>query len=176
MQGFQMAKAMFGDYPLAADIREEALDQVTSMGGTAFNAAAPKVHKSIKKATANGAGVFGVVDFVGNDKSFALANRVIRRGGQIVVVGLLGGKIKMPLAMLTLKATSIRGTFTGSLDECREMFDLLRRGAVGEIPHHTRSIRNINTAIRDLREGRIVGRCLLKHDWDESEEAQNASL
>jgi len=176
MQGFHMARALFGDYPLATDIRQEALDEVARLGGKCFNATEPKVHKSIKKATANFAGVYGVVDFVGNEKSFALANRVVRRGGQIVVVGLLGGKIDMPLAMLTLKSTSIRGTLVGSLDECKEMFALIREGKIGEIPHETRSVRHINAAIQDLRDGRVVGRCLLKHDWEEWDAPRNASL
>ena len=57
MQGFQMARAMFGGFPLAADIRPEALAEVERMGGKAFNASDKKVHKKIKEATANGAGV-----------------------------------------------------------------------------------------------------------------------
>lgn len=49
--------------------------------------------------------------------------------------------------------------------QCAEMLDLIRSGKVAPIPHHFRSITEINEAVEDLRAGKITGRCIFKHDW-----------
>ena len=168
MQGFQMAKALNGGAPMAVDLRDEALAVARAEGAITFNAADKKIVKKIRAETSNGLGVFGVIDFVGGDKTFALSQQIIRRGGIIVQVGLLGGAMSMPLPMFPLRAMQIKGTLVGSLPECHEMFDLLRAGKIGEIPYHIRSIREANQAIADMKAGKLVGRCIFKHDWGES--------
>eukprot|EP00505_MAST-04D_sp_SCG-Rhode-Island_P002605 Stramenopile-MAST_4_protein_2605 len=167
-QGFQMAKAVFGGAPIAVDLRQEALDVAAREGGTVYNAADKDIVKKIKAGSDLGLGVYGVVDFVGGEKSFALSSSIIRRGGIIVQVGLLGGAMSMPLPLFPLKAMQVKGTLVGSLPECKELFQLLKEGKVGAIPYHIRSIREINNAIEDMKAGRLVGRCIFKHDWNEA--------
>lgn len=168
MQGFQMAKAMLGGPPLVSDIRQEALDVCSAQGAAAFNAADPEIAKKIKASTPDGTGIYATIDFVGSDKSFALSRSVLRRGGMAIQIGLLGGAMQMPLVMFPFRALQIKGSMVGSLPECEEMFKLLRTGKVGEIPYHIRSITEVNEAFDDMRAGKIVGRCILKHDWAEA--------
>ena len=42
-------------------------------------------------------GVFAIVDFVGSEATFAFANSCVRKGGRIIIVGLFGGAMSMPL-------------------------------------------------------------------------------
>ncbi len=51
----------------------------------------PDAFKKLKVDT--GGGAAAAVDFVGSTPSFNFANGAIRRGGEIIVVGLFGGKM-----------------------------------------------------------------------------------
>ncbi|MFN3230876.1 MAG: alcohol dehydrogenase [Alphaproteobacteria bacterium] len=161
MMGVQFAKAMFGQAPLVADISQDKLDEAMKNGAAeAFDAGDPKVAKAIKAAT--GGGVFGAVDFVGAESSFALANGALRKGGTAVVVGLFGGAFSMPIPMLPFTATSIRGSFVGTLEEAKEMLELVKGGAVEPIPVTERPLTQANQTLDDLRNGNIVGRVVLR--------------
>ena len=169
MQGFQMAKALFGSAPLAADLRQDALNVARKQGALTFNPADADVAEKIKAQSADGTGIFAVVDFVGGESTFALSKSIIRRGGIIVQVGLLGGAMSMGLPLFPLRAMQPKGTLVGSLPECKEMFELLRAGKIDPIPYEIRSIsRDLNKSIQDMRDGKLVGRVVVKHDWAES--------
>lgn len=71
---------------MAADIREEALDTVRAQGGLAFNPMDKDCIMQIRKASSDGNGIAAVIDFVGSDKTFALSQSVLRRGGQAIQV------------------------------------------------------------------------------------------
>lgn len=168
MQAFQMIKALFGEAPNVTDLRQEALDVAAAQGATIYNSKDPKMSKKIKGASPHRMGIYAVLDFVGNEATIKLSTRVIRRGGIIVQVGLLGGAMQIPLPMFPLKSMQIKGTLVGTLPECHEMFDLLKAGKIEQIPYHIRSIKDINQAIEDLKAGKIIGRCIFKHDWNEA--------
>src|SRR6185436_11282992 len=85
-----------------------------------------------------GGGAYAVVDFVGSEKTFAFASQTVRRGGKVIIVGLIGGSM------------------VGSLDETREMMELVRAGKVDPIPYTTRPLSAANQTLNDLREGKIV--------------------
>lgn len=71
---------------MAADIREDALATVRAQGGLAFNPKDKDVVLQIRKASSDGNGIAAVIDFVGSDKTFALSQGVLRRGGQAIQV------------------------------------------------------------------------------------------
>merc|ERR1712232_444494 len=102
MQGYQMAKAVFGGKPNVADLRAEARDVCAAEGAMAFDPADPEVVKKIKKLSPDGTGIYATIDFVGSEKSFALSRSVLRRGGRAIQIGLLGGGLQMPLPMLPM--------------------------------------------------------------------------
>jgi D-arabinose 1-dehydrogenase-like Zn-dependent alcohol dehydrogenase len=159
MMGIQFAKSLFGKAPLAADIDDGRLDAALKGGAkAAYNSKDPA---AAKKLVADTGGAFAVVDFVGSEASFAFANAVVRRGGRIIIVGLFGGAMTMPLPLFPMRALSIIGSFVGSLPEAQEMMAIVRAGKVDPIPFATRPLAQAGQTLSDLRAGKITGRVVL---------------
>jgi D-arabinose 1-dehydrogenase-like Zn-dependent alcohol dehydrogenase len=160
MMGIQFARALFEGPPLVADIDAGRREAALAAGaGAAYDAADAGTAERIRADT--GAGPGAVVDFVGSEKSFALANRVVRRGGRIVVVGLFGGALQLPLPMIPLRQISIIGSNTGTLAETHEMMALVRAGRVHPIPITRRPLAEAESALSTLGQGGVTGRFVL---------------
>ena len=160
MMGIEFARALFGKGPIAADIDDGRLDAAMKGGASAtYNTKADGIAKKLMADTKGGA--YAVVDFVGSEASFAFANSIVRRGGRIVIVGLFGGQMAMPLPMFPLRALTITGSFVGSLPEAQEMMGLVRGGKVDPIPVQTRPLSDASKSLEDLRQGKITGRVVL---------------
>lgn len=160
MMGIEFARARYGKGPIAADIVDAHLDAARKGGAAAaYNPKDPGAAKQLLADTNGGA--YAVVDFVGSESSFTFANSVVRRGGKIIVVGLFGGAMSMPLPMFPLRALTIEGSFVGSLPEAKEMMALVREGRVAPIPVQERPLVDANGALDDLRKGTVVGRVVL---------------
>jgi D-arabinose 1-dehydrogenase-like Zn-dependent alcohol dehydrogenase len=108
-----------------------------------------------------GGGALGVVDFVGSESSFAFATQAVRRGGKVVVVGLFGGAMAMPIAMFPIRALTIGGSYVGSLAEAEAMMELVRAGKVDPIPVKEVPLSSANQVLEDLKAGRVIGRVVL---------------
>jgi D-arabinose 1-dehydrogenase-like Zn-dependent alcohol dehydrogenase len=161
MMGVQFAKALFGKGPLAADIDDEKLAAAKKAGASAtYNTKDPEAAKKLMGDT--GGGAYAVVDFVGSEKSFAFASQAVRRGGKVIIVGLFGGSMQMPLPMFPFRAISLNGSMVGSLDETKQMMELVRAGKVDPIPYSKRPMKDASKTLDDLREGKIVGRVVLQ--------------
>ncbi len=161
MMGVQFAQALFGKAPLAADIDPARLEAARAAGAKAVYNSRDEDAAERLMADTNG-GCFAVVDFVGAQPTFAFAHSVIRRGGRIVLVGLFGGAMAMPLPLFPLRQLSIVGSFVGSLAEARDMMALVREGRIAPIPIEKRPLEDANAALEDLRAGSIVGRAVLQ--------------
>jgi D-arabinose 1-dehydrogenase-like Zn-dependent alcohol dehydrogenase len=160
MMGVQFAKAMFGKGPLAADIDEGRLEAAKKAGAsTTYNTKNPDEAKRLMAET--GGGAYAVVDFVGSEKTFAFASQTVRRGGKVIIVGLFGGAMSMPLPMFPFRTISIGGSMVGSLDETKEMMELVRAGKVDPIPYTKRPLAQANSALEDLVAGKVTGRVIL---------------
>ena len=90
------------------------------------------------------------------------ANGAIRRGGEIIVVGLFGGKFAAPIPTFPGRPYSIVGSYTGPLGETREMMELVKTGKIAPIPVEMRPLDQADKTLNQLREGTIVGRVVLK--------------
>jgi len=160
LMGVRFARALTGKAPMAADIDESRLTAARNAGAAAtYNTRDESSSDRIVAET--GGGVYAAVDFVGSEKSFAFANSIVRKGGKIVVVGLFGGSMGMPLPMFPLRAISIVGSFVGSLAEAQAMMQLVRAGKVDPIPLEKRPLSRAGETIADLRDGRVTGRVVL---------------
>jgi D-arabinose 1-dehydrogenase-like Zn-dependent alcohol dehydrogenase len=160
MMGIQFARALFGTAPLVADLDRGRLESALAAGaGASYNAADAGTPERIRADT--GTGTAAVVDFVGSEHSLALASRVVRRGGRIVIVGLFGGTLRLPLPLIPLRALSIVGSNTGSLAEALEMMSLVRAGQVQAIPLERRPLSQAESALRALERGAVTGRIVL---------------
>jgi len=105
--------------------------------------------------------VVAVIDFVGSETTFALASKSVRRGGKIIIVGLFGGALQTPLPLIPLRALSIVGSNTGTLDDATEMIALVRAGRVAAIPFSRRPLSRADDALSELKSGTITGRVVL---------------
>jgi alcohol dehydrogenase len=159
MMGLSIARALFGTAPLVADIDPVKREAAMALGAAAaFDPDDPGARKAILSKTG---GVFGVVDFVGSDRSLQFATSVLARGGKVVVTGLIGGGFAIPAAMFALKAVAIEGILTGTLAEAREVVALARAGKVKPPPITERPLAAAQSALDDLRAGRVLGRIVL---------------
>jgi D-arabinose 1-dehydrogenase-like Zn-dependent alcohol dehydrogenase len=159
MMGLAIARALFGDPPIVADIDAEKRRAALAVGAAAaYDPSDPQARRELMKATG---GLLAVCDFVGSEKSLQFATGALARGGKVVVTGLLGGTFSIAAAMIAIKAMTIEGTLTGTLAEARELLDLARAGKIKPIPTHDRPLAQVQAALDDLRGGRVVGRTVL---------------
>ncbi len=160
MMGLAVARALFRQPPLVADIDAAKRDAALAAGAAeAYDPSDPQARKAIMAAT--GGGLLAVCDFAGSEKSLQFSTSVLGRGGKVVVTGLLGGNFAMPVAMFAIKAMTIEGTLTGTLAEAREVLDLACSGKLAPIATRERPLDEAQAALDDLRAGRVVGRTVL---------------
>jgi len=126
----------------------------------AFDPGAPDALKSIAKACGND--IAAAVDFVGAETSSSLAVNLVRRTGQVVIVGLFGGEFRLPLPMFALRVLQIGGSYVGSLNDLRELVALAQHATLPAIPLDLRPLDQVNDALRDLAAGRVLGRVVLQ--------------
>jgi D-arabinose 1-dehydrogenase-like Zn-dependent alcohol dehydrogenase len=160
MMGLAIARALFREAPIVADIDAEKRQAAIAAGAAqAYDPSDAQARKAVIAATKGG--VLAVCDFVGSERSLQFSTGVLARGGKVVVTGLLGGSFSMPAAMFAIKAMTIEGTLTGTLAEARELLDLARANKIAPIPTRDRPLEQAQAALDDLRAGRIVGRTVL---------------
>src|SRR5690606_33409745 len=68
-----------------------------------------------------GGPVAAVIDFVNNELTASAAFDVLSKGGTMVQVGLFGGELTIPTALLALKMITVQGSFVGTLPELGEV-------------------------------------------------------
>jgi alcohol dehydrogenase, propanol-preferring len=159
MMGLAIARALFRDPPIVADIDADKRQAAIAGGAAqAYDPSDPQARKAVMAATG---GLLAICDFVGSDKSLQFATGLLARGGKVVVTGLLGGNFSIATAMFGIKAMTIEGTLTGTLAEARELLDLARAKKIAPIPTRDRPLAEAQAALDDLRAGRVVGRTVL---------------
>ncbi|MFO1015484.1 MAG: alcohol dehydrogenase [Caulobacteraceae bacterium] len=158
--GIQFAKSLFGKAPLVADIDDGRIAAAIEAGAKAgYNTKDPEAVKTLQADT--GGGAYAIVDFVGSEATFAFASQAVRRGGKIIIVGLFGGAMGMPLPMFPMRQLTVQGSYVGSLKDAQDMMAKVRAGEIDPIPVATRPLDQANQALDDLREGKITGRVVL---------------
>jgi propanol-preferring alcohol dehydrogenase len=159
MMGLAIARALFRQPPIVADIDAGKRDAAIAAGAAAaYDPSDPQARRAIVSATG---GVLAACDFVGSDRSLQFSTGVLARGGKVVVTGLLGGTFSMAAAMFAIKAMTIEGTLTGTLAQAHELIALARAGKIAPIPTHDRPLKDAQAALDDLRAGKVVGRTVL---------------
>ncbi len=157
----RMAQALFDTQLIVTDIDDTKLEAAKE-GGAAhvFNANDEGAAKEIRGLTDGGSGA--VIDFVGSEASASFGLKILGNSGVLIVVGLFGGALAVPLPLLALKHITIRGSFLGSLQQMDELMQLVRAGKVTPIPVETRPLAQVQPTLEDLRGGRILGRVVLE--------------
>jgi alcohol dehydrogenase/propanol-preferring alcohol dehydrogenase len=155
-------RALGHEAVIAVDVQERNLELARQLGATTTISAA---QDDLGAALVSGAGgpVAAIVDFVNNSSTAPAAFAALRKGGTMVQVGLFGGELVVPTALLTLKIITIQGSFVGSLGELEELVELARRGALPHIPiidgQFTAS--SVQESLDRLAAGGVPGRIVL---------------
>lgn len=113
------------------------------------------------KAAAGGA-VWAALDCVGTEQTVTTAMAMLTKGGQLVQVGLFGGKVEISTPMMPIRAMSYAGSYVGNLGQLRALIELAKAGKVAPLPIETRPLDHAEAALRDLEDGKVVGRVMLK--------------
>lgn len=118
--------------------------------------------------TVTGSGVHAVVVTAGSAKAYAAAAEMLRIGGTLSCVGIPPGKsaIETPISTIVIKSLRIVGNLVGSLKECHEAVDFVRRGVV-KPRVAVRGFRELEQVYSELERGEVEGRVVLKVAEDE---------
>ena len=154
----QIAKAM-GIDPIVVDIDEGKLQTARDFGATrTFNSSDPQTAKAIRKATG---GAYAALDFVGAEASVNYGLNCLRKGGMLVIIGLYGGALSMPIPFIPMNARIIQGSYVGSLQDMSELMTMVREGKIAPIDIVERPLAEVNAALADLKAGQVRGRQVL---------------
>ena len=164
MMALQLALHLFERPPLVADIDERKLDVARALGvQQTYNLTEEGVFRRIRKETG---GLAGLVDFVGAETTLNPAIGAMRQAGKIVVVGLMGGALQVPIPFLPWKALTIQGSYVGSLGEARELLALAQKTELSPLRIEQRPLCAASEVLDQLRKGAIVGRVVLQPALD----------
>jgi len=160
LAGVRFAKAVTGQAPIVVDIDDAKLEAAREAGAVeTLNSRDEDAGKRLFKMTG---GAAASIDFVGAESSFKFADRALRKGGKVIVVGLFGGSITLPLPLIPMRSIMVQGSYVGSLAEMKELLALVRGGIVAPMPIENRPLDRATETLEDLRAGRIVGRIVLR--------------
>jgi propanol-preferring alcohol dehydrogenase len=160
----QIAKKTTMAKVAVADVDDSRLEQASKLGADhVVNTAKTETKELVSglRKVNNGKGPDAVVDYVGNPRTASLAFRLLGHEGKLVLVGLVGGSMTIPLPMLPILGGEILGNFTGTLDQLHEMVDLARRGEVVPVVSSSYPLSEANEVLARLEHGEIRGRAVL---------------
>ena len=146
---------------VALDLRQDKMDFATELGAD-FTVKIDKdghAKDEINRIT-KGNGFDVVLDTVSLESTLNLGIKTLNRNGAIVVIGLFGQEVRMPLFETVLKEFQMFGSLWGNYNELREVIDLAKKG---RLKHRIQkfALSSVNDAIELLRHGNITGRAVI---------------
>ena len=158
MMAIQIARALGMD-PIVVDIDEDKLRAVRALGvNRVYNSSELQTAKEIRKATG---GAYAALDFVGAEASVSFGLSCLRKGGMLIVVGLYGGSLTIPIPFIPMNARIIQGSYVGGLEDMGELMAMVRQGKIAPIEITERPLKEANQALIDLKAGNVCGRQVL---------------
>ena len=158
MMAIQIARAGGLD-PIVVDIDDTKLGAAAGLGvSRTFNCSEPDSARVIRSTTG---GAWAVLDFVGSPATVHYGLTCLCKGGMLVVVGLYGGALELPIPLLPMNARIIQGSYVGSLADMEELMTMVRAGKIAPIRTSERPFHEVNAALADLQAGKVTGRQVL---------------
>jgi propanol-preferring alcohol dehydrogenase len=109
----------------------------------------------------NGKGADSVIDFVNAPQTAKTGLAVLRKRGNLVLVGLFGGSINLSLVTIPLKSLTIQGAYTGNYDDMVELIELAKKAVIKPVISNRYSIDEANEALENLKARKIIGRAVI---------------
>ncbi|KAK5048659.1 hypothetical protein LTR84_005750 [Exophiala bonariae] len=111
--------------------------------------------------TISGEPILAVLDCVGNSETAELGLAVLAKGGKMVVIGLIGGELKLSLVAFVARAATLLGNTTGTIQHLQEVTRLANEGLFVPIPVTTIPRSKAPEALELLKTGQVTGRLVL---------------
>lgn len=150
----QCLQEISGCRTIAIDREPGAQQLAKDLGADFVLDGGPNVIEEVKQITGGGAHV--VIDFVGELGVENICWKMLRQGGEMIVVG-YGGKIEIPTLELVANEIKIGGSLVGDYTELVELMELNADGKV-KMHYSQYKLDDINTAIDDFKHRRFTGR------------------
>ena len=126
LMALSIIKAMGFRGAISVDIDPSKLEAAIEAGAFAtVDSSKDDAAEKIKELT--GGGAFAVLDLVGAEATINLALDSVARGGHIVVCGLYGGELKLPLPYIPMRPLNIQGSWVGNLAELNDLIKLAQK-------------------------------------------------
>jgi len=133
LMGVQIAKAITKAKIICVDLDDQKLDIAKEMGAHyTINSKDPETSQKIM-SICNDKGADSVVDFVNAPPTVKLGFAILRKRGNLVLVGLFGGSLELSLVTIPLKSLTIQGAYTGNYDDMVELLALARKGILNPV-------------------------------------------
>ncbi|AIJ24677.1 alcohol dehydrogenase [Amycolatopsis methanolica] len=157
-------KALGHESICAVDLSEDNLSVAKGLGASATVLATGEVSQAIIGTC--GGPVAAAIDFVNNRATATAAFDALRKAGRLVQVGLFGGELTVPTALMALKMITISGSFVGTPAELNALVELARRGALPRIPvvEAPLTAASVQESLDRLSGGGVAGRIVLRRD------------
>ncbi len=169
LMGIQIAKAITKAKIICIDNDDKKFDTAKKMGadsvvntnvaGSIATGSGGSIEKII--SICNGKGADSVIDFVNAPQTVKTALGVLRKRGNLVLVGLFGGSVDLSLVTVPLKSIIIQGAYTGNYSDMVELLDLARKGVINPVISKRYSLDDANAALEDLKARKIIGRAVI---------------
>ena len=161
LMGVQIASEITDAKIICVDLDDKKLETSKEMG--AHFTVNSKDSDTVKKilSICNDKGADSVIDFVNAPPTVKTGLAVLRKRGNLVLVGLFGGSLEISLVSIPLKSITIQGAYTGNYDDMVELLDLARKGVINPVISKRYSLEDANTALEDLKARKIIGRAVI---------------
>ncbi len=161
LMGVQIARAITNANIICVDIDDTKLALAKELGAdNVVNSKDPDAAQKII-SLCNGKGADCVIDFVNAPPTVKMGLAVLRKRGNMILVGLFGGSIDLSLVTIPLKAITIQGAYTGNYNDMLELIGLAKRGVINPTISKRYSLSDANTALEDLKARKIIGRAVI---------------
>jgi propanol-preferring alcohol dehydrogenase len=154
----QFLRELCGAQIIAMARSEKSLKMAETLGAHLTITSDEQAVDELQKAT-SGLGAMVVIDFVGNDSTLAMAARMTRKQGQILVVGLGGGTLPFRPGSVPF-GCSLVTTLGGTTGELAEVVALAEAGRVEPQIERYR-LDQVIDVYEKLEKGEIAGRAVL---------------
>ncbi|MEO2201578.1 MAG: alcohol dehydrogenase [Nitrosopumilus sp.] len=161
LMGVQIAHAITDAKIICVDLDDKKLETAKGMGADyTINSKDPETSQKIL-SICNDKGADSVIDFVNAPPTVKLGLSVLRKRGNLVLVGLFGGSIELSLVTIPLKSIIIQGAYTGNYTDMVELLELARKGTINPVISKRYSLDDANIALEDLKARKIIGRAVI---------------
>ncbi|RDJ31470.1 MAG: zinc-binding alcohol dehydrogenase [Crenarchaeota archaeon] len=169
LMGIQIAKAVTKAKVICVDLDDKKLQTAKEMGadfvvnsnviGSVTTGSGNAAQKII--SLCNNKGADSVIDFVNAPQTAKTGLAVLRKRGNLILVGLFGGSMELSLVTIPLKAITIQGAYTGNYASMVELIELAKKGVINPKITERYALDDANTALENLKARKINGRAVI---------------